>query len=343
MFGGQSFFGISGLSYKTKDALAPVLNRILAGYGRLISRRHMVEDAVVISGVPRGGTTWLYEILLKSIPNSCGIWEPLFLPGNNRLNALGFSWRQHIAPQDEWAEAEELFRDILRGAYLNLSFIHGYSLGEFFGKSLGAERFVIKFCRANRLLMWMTKKVGARSPILLIRHPCAVVASQLHHGGWNHVVRETASEHPMATPEYEQEWPWIGEIVRKTTTPEERLAVTWCLDYFVPLSEKPPHPWILVSYERLVTDGRKELERVFKAIGGEVPGSVGSHLKAPSMTTRRGSNVLTGEDPLATWRTRLTRNQQKRILSAVARFGMDFYSEALEPDYGRLYENPLGN
>lgn len=43
---------------------------------------------------------------------------------------------------------------------------------------------IIKFTRANRLLRWMAEKFPIKPPILIIRHPCAVVSSQILHGGW---------------------------------------------------------------------------------------------------------------------------------------------------------------
>jgi hypothetical protein len=324
-----------------KKALVPFVNDILGRCGRWASRDYDIENTIVLSGVPRGGTTWVYEMLLSTIPLSCGIWEPLFLYNDSRLRRLKFSWREYIDPAREWREAETLFRDILTGQNISLSLIHNHSVLDFLRKMARSERYVVKFCRANRLLGWLVAKIGVKTPILLIRHPCAVVASQMTQGGWNHVLNDTEVEHPEVSMEFVRKESWITEILNDIRTPEEKLAATWCLDYYIPLSEAKPHPWVLICYERMVADGASEGTRLFEALGQEVPKDLERHLFRPSSTTQRGSNVLFGRDRLATWKERLSQEQEENILSVVSRFGLDFYTGRLEPDYERLYGNPI--
>jgi hypothetical protein len=317
------------------------INNILEQYGKLLSKNYDIANTIVIAGVPRGGTTWLYEILLNSIPQSCGIWEPLALYTNARLTKLNFSWREYIDPTKEWKEAEMFFRDILIGANMSLSLIHNYSLFNFFRTISKSDTYIVKFCRANRLLKWMVEKTGITSPILLIRHPCAVVASQLSHGAWDHVKENNNFEHPAINRQQLKKEPWIKEIIRHINTPEEKLAITWCLDFYIPLSEPKPHPWILTSYEKLVTDGENEITRIFKSLSREVPKEVALYLKKPSTSTKVDSNVAMGRNRLDAWKKRLNEDQQEKILSLVSKFGLDFYTDSLEPDYERLYKNPI--
>lgn len=42
------------------------------------------------------------------------------------------------------------------------------------------------------LLPWIVKNFNV-NPILLIRHPCAVVNSQIRHENWNHIGKEQIS------------------------------------------------------------------------------------------------------------------------------------------------------
>jgi hypothetical protein len=319
---------------------AKLSNYVLGHYSKWLSRTYDINNTIVISGVPRGGTTWLYEMLLESIPRSCGIWEPLSLESkyNVRVRQLNFAWRQYMDPMREWKEAEGLFRDILAGANINRSYIYNYSSTfEYLKRISSSETYVIKFCRANRLLKWMVEKVHDTVPILLVRHPCAVVSSQLEHGSWKHVKEESSSEHPVLNPEYLKKEPWIMKIVRKISRPEEKLAVTWCLDHYVPLSSPKPHPWILTAYEKLVTDGENEIRRIFAILGREVPKEIWRYLKRPSTSTKEDSNVARGGDRLSTWKRRLNEGQQRRVLSLVSDFGLDFYTDKLEPDYARLH------
>lgn len=327
--------------YKLKQLLAPTANLALTGFGKLTSRRHDLEKLILLCGVPRGGTTWLFEVLLNTVPGTCGLWEPLDLRGTPLLNRLNFSWRQHIDTDTRWPQAEDFFGHLFNGTNLNVSLIHPYGFFEFLKENVLSDRYLIKFCRANRLLMWMIRRFEIKNSILLIRHPCAVVASQLFHGGWNHVAREKEAEHPITDADFVQRNKWISDIIDKIRTPEEKLAITWCLDHYISLSEKKPYPWLLVSYERLVTDGPGEMQRIFDMIGCALPHNITKYLARPSKTTMQDSNVYRHTNPLATWKRRLSKDQQERILTIVSEFGLDFYTDSLEPDYGRLYTNPL--
>jgi hypothetical protein len=40
---------------------------------------------------------------------------------------------------------------------------------------------------------------------------------------------------------------------------------------------------------------------------------------------------------LSKWRESLTEKQIERILSIVSAFGLDFYTEEIEPDYKKIY------
>ena len=330
-----------GSTYKIKGLLAPAANLTLTGFGKLTSRRHDREKLIVLCGVPRGGTTWLFEVLLNTVPGTCGIWEPLDLRSSSLPGQLNFSWRQHIDTDTRWPQAEDFFGHLFTGTYLNVSLIHHYGFFEFLKENVLSDTYLIKFCRANRLLMWMIRRFEIKNSILLIRHPCAVVASQLFHRGWNHVLEDKTAEHPIVSSDYLQQHGWIHSIVKEARTPEEKLAVTWCLDYYIPLAQLRPHPWLLVSYERLVTDGHIEMQRIFDMIGCDPPDNLTRHLARPSKTTMQDSNVYQHTNPLATWKRRLSKDQQERILTIVSEFGLDFYTDSLEPDYGRLYTNPL--
>lgn len=309
--------------------------------GKLTASRHDMENLILLCGVPRGGTTWLFEVLLNTVPKTCGLWEPLDLRASPLLNHLSFSWREHINANTRWPQAEDYFRHLFAGTYLNVSLTHHYGFFQFLKENLLSDRYLIKFCRANRLLMWVIRRFAIKHSILLIRHPCAVVASQLYHGGWNHILRYDSTEHPIVHSDYLEKYDWIAAIVKGAHTPEEKLAVTWCLDHYIPLSEETPHPWLLVSYERLVTDGEAEMRRIYDMIACDPPQNLADYLAKPSKTTMKDSNVYKQADPLATWKHRLNRDQQNRILRIVSGFGLNFYTDSLQPDYDRLYTRPV--
>ena len=52
---------------------------------------------------------------------------------------------------------------------------------------LDTKQWIVKFCRANRMLPWMVEHLDIRPPIYLLRHPCAVVSSQLRHEAFDYM------------------------------------------------------------------------------------------------------------------------------------------------------------
>lgn len=279
-----------------------VLNLILAWYGETKGKNYDINKTIVVSGTPRTGTTWVAE-LLTSIPGTAILYEPLNPKFVSEIRKAGLRYRPHIAPGDEFPEAKEFLKSVLRGKILNTWTISHSS----FMQILTAERWIVKFVRANRLLRWMSEEFPIPPPILVIRHPCAVIASQMSIKSWDDST--------------------IGEKV-----------TTWIMDYYTPLITPLPHPWILVPYERLVKEGEIQLRLIFDSLDMEVPHNVYSRLCVPSKTVEESSAIISGKDQLSRWKEILTRDQVRQILDQVSEYGLDFYSEDLEPDYDRLNE-----
>src|SRR6056297_3604377 len=79
--------------------------RFLEYYFLINKRYHDKNKKVLISGMPRGGTTWLAELLLN-INNSILFWEPLRPFRLEEQNLSEFSkelgWFPYIPENGEW-------------------------------------------------------------------------------------------------------------------------------------------------------------------------------------------------------------------------------------------------
>jgi len=139
-------------------------------------------------------------------------------------------------------------------------------------------------------------------------------------------------------PSFTAAYPQFDAVLEYLVTEEEFLTAAWCMQYYAPLALPQPHPFQLVTYERLVCDGIQELVRLFQNWGIELPESTSVWVEAPSMTTKRHSGLRRIADPLKGWRKALTDDQVRSILRVVEAFELDFYSEDLEPDYQRLHD-----
>ena len=152
---------------------------------RLFNRaRYNISDTIVICGCPRSGTTWLAEIL-ASIPGYGVINEPLQINWFPEAECAGFSSERTYKRADEdWPEGEWYLRSIFAGNFDRP--LVGSTGGK--GRLLSAlghlpnKKIIAKFVRANRLLPWMALRFPVKAFVLIIRHPCAVVASQMKSG-----------------------------------------------------------------------------------------------------------------------------------------------------------------
>ena len=144
----------------------------------------------------------------------------------------------------------------------------------------------------NRLLPWIAKRFELRKIFFIIRHPCAVIASQLKTGwcGYHSNIPPYLDIFPTHQNVLEEasKIEWINQSLtnklKKIKTQEEILAATWCLDNYIPLCTSKLFPWTVIIYEKIMLDGKKEIKKLFNEIGEEIiPKSAFQNLKEPSM------------------------------------------------------------
>ncbi len=314
-----------------------VLKALLSTVGQFQARSYDISKTLVISGSPRSGTTWIAQ-LFAQIPKACIIWEPLHLRWQPDLVELGFTWRTIIDPQATWPEGHKLLCDILSGRRLNLHTTHMCNLRQIITRRL----WIVKFVRASGILNWLTRNFTIRPPIVAVRHPCAVVSSQMHRRR----IHKTATENgtlskwhqglPNFAKDFLSKYPQFESVLMRAKTWEDILAVIWCMDTYQAVTPTGQSPWIILPYEKLVVDGKNTLRTLFSHLNLPWSDEFVQGLFRPSATVVPGSNVFKGLDPLTGWQARLSESQIERILSVVNDFDLRFYSEEPEPNYAFL-------
>ena len=315
-----------------------VKNAVFEEAGR--RNRCQIDETVVIAGSPRSGTTWLLE-LLRTLPGHKALNEPLMY-GEAR-HEQGFSWRTYLNPKEEADEQRAYLKTVLTGQ-LGISpawhFEADSRLGQLVEQAT-RRKLVVKFCRLNRMLHWFIRQFDVRGPVFIVRHPCAVVASMLRHGGWDeehlngHRAREIAEPRKGLPMPLRDEFELVLENIETRT---EALATMWCLDHYVPLIQHADgvYPWILVPYERMVTQGREELRRVTNALDVQMTPEMRDQLNEPSSSVKDQLHQ-DAERQLSKWRRRLSDRQVDDVLRIVDDVGLSsIYSDDLEPDYDHL-------
>ncbi len=286
---------------------------------------------LIIAGSGRSGTTWLAE-LLNNIPNSVLIFEPLNIDANPKLDNSEFNVNKYLDPGEVSQVDYNFFENLFRLSFLckwDTKFISIFDVFK-------VDYYIIKFIRANLIINWLSEKFPIKKPIFIIRHPCAVVSSLLKFKWGNDKINK------INLP-----FPFFRDIDHNQLTQEEKLALSWCEDNYVPLSTN--NSFIVVSFEGLVVYPEKELNRIFELWNIPVPKDIMKKLNIPSQTyfSKNNNNNMNDKkinstEILTKWKIQLEKGQIEKILKIVNKSGMNFYTDALEPDYNRLYgKNPL--
>jgi hypothetical protein len=333
-----------------KTEIQKIINNF---YERLISSKKInISDTILIAGSPRSGTTWLMELMGRT-PFYWSIFEPLNPNWFPESLQKGFTSRTYLPPEIEWAEGEDYLRKVFTGKIFSSNteqFVISDLKSMFY--SIFANKIIVKEVRINRLLPWIIKRYQLKGTILILRHPCAVICSQLKtgytayhptHSLYENIIPSNENIFQEATAVDGLDQNLLNKI-KRLNTPEELLAATWCLDTYVPLHASQPHPWMTVIYEKLFKQGEKEITEIFNFIGqNKIPSSILVRIKHPSRVTNKSewNTLQSTNQQLNKWKHTLTGHQITRILKVVSDFGLDFYTEDPEPDYERLYKEKI--
>ncbi len=272
---------------------------------RASSRRpYDLRNTIVVSGSPRSGTTWLAE-MIATLPRSAICFEPLHLDQVPAARRAGFGWRTILDEMSDEPELASFMRNVLEGRVLDRWTTQDMR------PSLPPKTWIVKFVRTNRLLPWLVSNFDVRRPVVILRHPCDVVASQL--------ARDFPSDPPPDETVFLRAHPEFSDVHASLATPEERLAFVWASDTFLPLTSALRDRYDVICYEDLVRDSVAIVERLFA--GWSLPAPNG--LRARS--TRRSFTSSADRYP------GLTKEEANRVLRVTHAFGLDFYDTSPQP------------
>jgi hypothetical protein len=249
--------------------------------------------------------------------------EP-FHPGRLSLTRA-FKPRQYLRPGDRDKRLLDPATRIVSGR-VRSPWIDRYN------RTLLPRKRLVKETRGNLLLPWLSASFPGMPIVLVIRHPCAVVASQFAlEPDWQVDLRRFTSQQALMEDYLEP----FGEEIEAAAvrgSEFERHIFAWCIDYFVPLSFFGPGDIHVIFYEWLSMRPAEEVERLFASLRRPVPDGALERVGRPSATTGARSAVLAGDDPVEQWRQDVTPAQLRRGVEIVSMFGLDaIYGEEGRP------------
>jgi hypothetical protein len=320
-------------SYTFREISQRLLRRTLGPtVVRLTSdRNYDLRETLVVAGSPRSGTTWLAEAL-STLPRSAILFEPEHMMQVPAARLAGLDWHVIKGPGEHWPEGDAYFERVLRGQVITPWTVSHLPLS----RAVAPRRWIVKFVDANLSLAWLATRFPIRAPVLVLRHPCAVVGSQMRRG-WR-------LEHAPRLAAFFEQYPQFQEYVASLQDPVEWSAAHWCMHTYFPLMLPHPWPFLVTSYEQATTNPEVEFGRLFANWKLQMPADLVERTKRLSGTTDLGSGLQRGGAAGPGWRKILTGEQIVRILAVVRKFGLDFYTEDPHPDVARLSgPAPVGN
>jgi hypothetical protein len=290
------------------------------------------EENLIISSSPRGGSAWMAQ-LIHTIPKTAVLAEPLYPRPTNPFKTLQFNWDQYIPENAQWSEARDVFSAVFRGKFLTNWSSSAYSL-------LTADRLIVKFCHAHALLPWLTLNFNFKyAPIFLVRHPFAVVASQLERIGR----KPGFSGYGLPVCPFNEHYLKHGKFLTQIRTQVEALVANWCLTNLVPLrNARNNEDWITVYYEHLLTNPQKEIQRIFDRWRLPVPEHIYAEIGKPSRTTRDATFRKGADKQLAKWRASFDDSQLEKMMAVLEYFSVERYGMDVLPKPTGYGASPVG-
>lgn len=281
-----------------------------------------IESTVLLTGSPRSGTTWLGSII-NAHPDYCMITEPFRL--NQKLKNLGFTWRTYRNADDKWATGHSHIFDVFQGKGISQYHLIDNQVSDI----LNSNAIMIKSVRLNRLLPWLVQNFRLQGQVLLVRHPCAVISSQLLHNAFEPLNK--IRDFDMIIIEHEL--PHLIPFIKQLKSEPEYRAVQWALDQYICFNAVDNN-WLTVSYEQLVANGNAELKRISDYLNLELKPAMIDQLEQPSREAQKWSVDPTQsiEERLSGWKQRLDEETIDRILYVVDMFGIKGFNKDIVPD-----------
>jgi hypothetical protein len=296
------------------------------------------NNTILVVAHPRGGSNWLGEVLLQ-MPHAVLIDEPFWrgfyrsigkLPERHKgkikaLSGLGFYYDQHIPPQVDWPEAKIIVESILKGAVSNFDLWDKNNYRDI--KS--GEIYLIKLCYGHLLFPWLHQNFNLRS-IVMHRHPCAVVSSQLQFMAFSKIQQNPSGKIPgFPYNDIYKKYVPVFDIVKSK---EEYLAAIWSIKtkYLLdnPLGENDS---LSIYYEHLLMSYRETVEKIGGFLHMDASClNTGIQRKASTSTPSK-NHLLEGQQQLEKWRNHLSESQISKIMNIVRNFNIELYDYDLMP------------
>ena len=276
------------------------------------SAPYLKKDPVIIFADPRSGSTFLAELICK-MADGILIFEPFNIDRFPSLRSLGLGWRPQLAEDQEDKDLEHAFKRIL-----NLKGIHSRKgIYSTWNEVKSGQLLVFKTVRIKGLLFWYLKHFHHTiRPIVLIRNPYAVIASQKKIKAWN----KGRSKLQIHAGSFNHEYYRHRDFLSSLETSIQQNAAHWCLANRDLLLRKRPEDYISIYYEDLITNPEKTIQLLSSELGVEYKPEFLDGIMRPSQTTYK--RKISIDEQLNAWKEELSNSEIKDIDEVLSYFDL---------------------
>lgn len=295
------------------------------------------HNSIVLVSHPRGGSNWLGEIVLNihgTVLIDEPLWRGFYRSVNYKptiregkikpLSILGFYFDQPIPTNAKWEEARKILESIINGAFWNYDLYDKNKIENL----KNAEIHIIKFCYSHLLLPWLHHHFNFKS-IVLHRHPCAVVASQLNHIGFAKIIQDPSGHLPDF--KYDEIYKKYNDIWRQVSTKEEYLAAIWALKTKHVCNQTSNDKCLTLYYEELMMNFNEQIKKINTHLNSKIAENARNRKDKPSTSIPGKNHLKSGQRQLSKWKSTLNEDQVNKILNVVEKFGIELYDTDLMP------------
>ena len=293
------------------------------------NKRFTIDETIAVIGSARSGTTWIMELLLN-LPCYVSVFEPFHPRWFPESSELGFSPKPCIIDHECERKLEEYLMRAFTGKLRSRIPKYDFTLGEVASR-LRAERLVVKFVRANMILPLIINKFNLRLALFVVRHPYAVIASQLKTGytGFTNIVGDDYMPTTRELLPYLRALGYDSELINYVSTLEngvETLAANWAIENCLPLTLVEPTDLYMVVYEEMYNNPGDCLKRLLHRMNeGEHYNKILSKIEKPSLSTRIDDieEVKDRANIVNQWKKQLSVRDTQKISSVLNMFGIE--------------------
>ena len=189
------------------------------------------------------------------------------------------------------------------------------------------KRRLVKLVRANLLYPWLANRYPDQKHVLLLRHPAAVVLSQVRNG-WNLSsarIREQADslQSPAISALGSLGWPDSGFLSN---------LVFWAAENRIAIDHALASNTMVVFYEHICLSPAEVLDDLSRFLGISLPSAALGQLDKVSWSSSADIGSMSVSEKISRWQGDLSAEQMSQVSKVLELSGLDeFYSLGPEP------------